>query len=611
MSTKTIIKRVALVAVVALGSGVLVTAPASADNNAATGGTNATTAAGVLNIATEASITGDAVLAAAGAGTATKSLGLLSNSTTQTTSSLTSTAVMRSSGEIAFYTTGATVEKAYTVEVTNATISDNTCASTCSKNLNATKTSLVAGDDGAAVLVLNFAVTPNAGATSATVSMYESAALATADDAAMATAVAAIQSGATSKGTLIQRYTITVATTSLAGVYSAAESLVNVVAAAATAATGVDEAGASVIANSAASVGYIAIDLKDAYATSLDGLGALVITGTNGAGIAYAGASSAGTPTNVTAVSTDTSGTITVARPSAFAGKSFSTTVTVTYNGVVVGTKSFTFQGEVASMVVTPRRIGALNASSTDAFRVTYADDGGNSLIGLGTSATTVVASTLTTAVTGAAIGTQGTTTDAAKGTLTCAAGTSDYLGGGTANLQLQHLNSLTGTVVKSNVFAVSCQGKAYTYTAGFDKASYTPGSVATLTLTFKDRDGDLASGYDTWAGTTAVTFAGTPASAPVTAAATTDKADSGAGNVGIKTYQFVVGSTEGTFSAVISALDINGRNSSQTNQTVQYTVANPTSTVTNAQVLQSIVALIASINKQIQALQKLILARR
>jgi hypothetical protein len=39
-------------------------------------------------------------------------------------------------------------------------------------------------------------------------------------------------------------------------------------------------------------------------------------------------------------------------------------------------------------------------------------------------------------------------------------------------------------------------------------------------------------------------------------------------------------------------------------------TVKNATATVTNADVLKSIVSLIASINKQIQALQKLILKR-
>jgi hypothetical protein len=55
------------------------------------------------------------------------------------------------------------------------------------------------------------------------------------------------------------------------------------------------------------------------------------------------------------------------------------------------------------------------------------------------------------------------------------------------------------------------------------------------------------------------------------------------------------------------------GANSSAVTQgavTVPYKIAGTTATVTNADVLKSIVSLIASINKQIQALQKLILRR-
>ena len=607
MSNKTIFKRVSLVAITALGAGILSAVPASAGNNTAVGGANVATAAGILNIATKAAITADVTLSASGSGVGSTSVGLLANSTTITTSSLTSTATMRSDGKIVFYYTAVTAGAAVTAEIVGGTITAASQAAG-SNVFNASRTQVVTGPASAAAAIFNFAVAPSSGSTSMTVSLYETAAAAA--DNGDAAAILAISSGSVSRGSLKQRYVVTVATTSVSGAYSAGDSLVNTVASASTAATGVDETGSSTIANSAASVGYIAMDLYDAYGVSLDGLGALVISGTNGAGIAYAGASSAGTPTNVTAVSTDTSGTITVARPTAFAGKGFSTTVTISWNGVVVGTKSFTFQGEVASMVVTPRRVGSLGATSTDAFRVTYADSAGNALIGLGTSATTAVSSTLTSVVTGASIGTQGTTTDAAKGSITCASGSSAYLGGGTASIQLQHVNSVSGTTVKSNVFAMSCQGNAYSYTAGFDRAVYTPGSIATLTITLKDRDGDLANGYDTWAASNVATITGGPSATAVAIPATGDKADGGTGLQGIKTYQFVVGSTEGDFQAVVSVADVNSRNSSQANQTVAYSVKSATTSVSNADVLKSIVALIASINKQIQALQKLILKR-
>jgi len=630
MSNKTIFKRVALVAVVALGAGVLATSPASADNNPAVGTTtNATTAAGILNIATAPSITGDAVLGTTVSGL--KSLGLLANSTTLTTGSLTSTATMRADGEIVFYYTGsATAEIATTVVVAGGTISGYDSIDTAgtpavaAMNLNAAKTQLSVGQDAEDNLRTVFAVTPNSGATSVTVSVYESAALATGDAAAMVTALASIQSGAVSAGTLKQRYLVTVATTSLSGVYSAADSYIAVEAAAAdNTTTTTDAANENLVPNG--ETGFININLNDAYGVAIGGKGALIITATNGALIGYDAGGSATTSAssfNLTQVSsTSSSGAITVARPTALADKGFSTTVSISWNGVVVGTKSFTFYGEVAFMVATPRRIGQLATNNADMARVTYTDSAGNALITLGTTATTVVSSTTTSAVTNAVIGTQGSATDAAKVTITCGPNSgSAFLGGGTAKLQLQHLNTGSGTVVKSNVFDATCQGNAYSYTAGFDRAVYTPGSIATLTITFKDRDGDLANGYDTWAATNVVTVTGGPSATAVAIPTTTDKADSGTGLAGIKTYQFVVGSTEGDFQAVVSVPDItpgltvsarSGSNSSQTNQTVAYTVKASTTSVSNADVLKSIVALIASINKQIQALQKLILARR
>jgi hypothetical protein len=81
-------------------------------------------------------------------------------------------------------------------------------------------------------------------------------------------------------------------------------------------------------------------------------------------------------------------------------------------------------------------------------------------------------------------------------------------------------------------------------------------------------------------------------------------------GVTGAKTYLFVVGSTEGDFVAVVVPTEIVENNSKQTNLSLAYSVKAGTASVSNADVLKSIVALIASINKQIQALQKLILKR-
>jgi hypothetical protein len=526
MSNKTIFKRISLVAITALGAGVLSIAPASAADNAAVAGNNATALAGLLNLATKAATLGDGVTDADPANN--RSLGLLANSTTLGQGSLTSTATMSSTGEIVFYTVtpAASSEDSIVVfEVSGGTISESTGDNASDINVNQSNTLLVAGKDESGADDFAIGVTPNSGSTSVTVSMYTTALTAAQDTAnSMATVRASIVSGATSKGTLAQRYLVTVAATSASSVFSAGDSYI--AGATSTTAndggtTNVDATDSLTIASQTAPYAYININLRDAYDVSLDGgKGALIITGTNGAGIAYKDdgtAASSASDFNLTQVSnTSAAGKITVTKPAAAANKAFSTTISISWNGVVVGTKTVTFQGEVASMVVTPRRVGSLGATKTDAFRVTYADSAGNALIGLGTATTTVVSSTTNQFVTGAVIGTQGTSTDAAKGSITCASGSSAYLGGGSAQLQMQFVNPASGTTVKSNVFTASCQGDAYSYTAAWDKPVYTPGSIATLTLTFKDRDGDLANGYDTFAATNLVTITGGPSATAV-----------------------------------------------------------------------------------------------
>jgi hypothetical protein len=609
MSNKTIFKRIALVAVTALGAGVLSVAPANAaDNKAVTAVVNANTIVSVLNIATVASITGTAavtdVAQVSDTSVGNTSVGLLANSTTQTTSSLTSTATMRSDGEIAFYTLGI-ADQATTFVVENGTISQYAATTGGFENLSADRSTLVS----VKVVVgtgIAIAVKPKAGVTSMTVSMYSGGALST----ATAVKVAAIQSGATSKGTLAQRYLVTVASTSVSGVYSASDSYIAGASAAADNTTATSDATDSLsISSQSDARAYININLNDAYGVALAGKGALIITGTNGAGIGYSDGGSglsAAADFNLTQVSNASSaGAITVLKPTARANKSFSTTVSISWNGVVVGTKSVAFKGEVAKVTASSPKIGALNASNLEAFRVAYEDDAGNALYPTATN-TSVVSTTTTSAVTGASIGTVGDATALAKGTLVCAAGDSTVLGGGKANLQLQHVNPLSGTVVKSNVWEATCQGDAYTYTAAWDKAVYTPGSVATLTIAFKDRDGDATNAYDLVGNGALITVAGGPSATAVTIPAATDKPDSG---VGTKTYQFVVGTTEGDFAAVVTVADVNANGVAKA-QTASYSVKSAAGTVTNAEVLKSIVSLIASINKQIQALQKLILRR-
>ena len=74
----------------------------------------------------------------------------------------------------------------------------------------------------------------------------------------------------------------------------------------------------------------------------------------------------------------------------------------------------------------------------------------------------------------------------------------------------------------------------------------------------------------------------------------------------GAKTYKFRVDQSEGSFVAQVGVQ----ATVDDKVKTLQYSIKAASGTVTNAEVLKSIVSLIASINKQIQALQKLILRR-
>jgi len=612
MSNKTIFKRIALVAVTALGAGFLTITPASATDNASVGGTNAGTAAGILNVATEASTTGDAETSATVANL--RSRGLLTNSTTLGVSSLSSTATVSSSSEVVFYTTSAAAttsgDPITTFVVDGATITEaGTAATTTYYSQDLTVYSVGTEDTGGEITAIG--VTPKSGATSYTVSMYQTLSTENAMTSTTCTdtSVYCVVYGGVSKGTLVQRYTVTVAATSQSGTYSSTYSYVQGKAATGTAATSnVDDTNSLSIANAASSVAYIAIKLQDAYNVTLDNLGAVSISGTGGAGICYVDGTSACSPTNTTAVTNDASGLITVARPSAAANKAFTTTVTITYNGAVVGTKTIKFQGEVAKMnVVQYKPIARVGATSTYQGQIEYLDDAGNVL--LPTSGTSAKSSSLNAYVTGASIGDWADAADPVSYyDVTCGgtAGTNGGVSAGSADVIFRHTNPFSGSIIEATPVKITCAGDAITYTASLDKASYAPGEIATLTITGKDSAGNLANTEVNFQSTTAgKEFAITaPQLTPVTAVSTSAVYFSS--GAGVKTYKFTVGNTEGSYNMIVAIPVINAYLLGGANQTVAYKVVAPsTGAVTNAEVLAAIVKLIASINKQIRALQK------
>jgi hypothetical protein len=170
----------------------------------------------------------------------------------------------------------------------------------------------------------------------------------------------------------------------------------------------------------------------------------------------------------------------------------------------------------------------------------------------------------------------------------------------GTASFTVKHTPS-NGVAIHSNKFTAACYGDAVNYKASLDKASYVPGDIATLTITATDSAGNPANDQEAigTATTYEVAIAGSQMTA-ITAATNADTFSSGK-----KTYKFIVGQTEGSYQMSVDLPKFNSTTYSQSAVTVAYTVKASSTAVSNAEVLAAIVKLIASINKQIRALQK------
>jgi hypothetical protein len=189
-------------------------------------------------------------------------------------------------------------------------------------------------------------------------------------------------------------------------------------------------------------------------------------------------------------------------------------------------------------------------------------------------------------------------------GTFDCLTYTKDKSSGS----QAVQLGAQVGTlVVKSNTFTATCGAALVgSYTAAMDKAVYSPGEIATLTITAKD----LNAGVVADTAIIGVAYDKISIAGMTIIGAAISSAD--VFTSGVKTYKFRVDQNEGSFVGQAQVTVTSGAATAETTvKTLQYSVKQSGTTVTNAEVLKSIVALIASINKQIQALQKLILARR
>jgi YD repeat-containing protein len=538
MSTKTLRKRIALVAVATLGAGVLSVAPAHAGTPTITVGTVAVGTTGVVTAAT----------------------GSL-NAQTMTITSAGKVGITLAAG------TGG--EGILTVSGGTITPAVGTTLETGVTGPNAAGTSFVFGDTTPVVVI-----TPNAGATSVVVKSFDTTALYTA-------------------GTSHDKLTISVVATTSIGALDASYSFANLhTSAVGSSTTYTDTTGANSRTNG--QYGYIDWSINDANANNMPSSTVVTASATNGALVSFSSGAGA---ISTSATTTGTDGTIYIAQP--VENAPVTTTVTISVNGAVWTSKTMTITGDVASIKVVNYTAGRYATSGTSTgVTLAYAyDSAGNqvarTISAVGSRYDSVVSGTSATIATSA--------TTYATGSYTCASR-------GSANIQYYIVNTALKTIL-SPVVAVTCSSDPYTYTASLDKASYKPGEIATLTITAKDSKGNLTNGVATL-GTTdeyAVTISGaqmTPVTTPTTVDTFSDA-------LGQKVYKFTVGTTEGSYNMVVDLpkWTVAGNGAGEA-VTVAYAIASGSTAVSNADVLKAIVSLIASINKQIAALQKALLKR-
>jgi hypothetical protein len=402
--------------------------------------------------------------------------------------------------------------------------------------------------------------------------------------------------------------TITVVTAASANTFSAADSFLSTEVAATVAVDNVDAVytSASTVANIPATTringgaGYFGFHVKDSNGQAL--VGATIVGTVTGPCTVKAATDSAG----VVASDVTTTPNSYFRLDQSVANAPSTCTLTVTVNGATVATRTYIIVGELASISVSDQSIvPATGVAVNNQLYASAKDTAGNLLDNVVMAAASAYYNSSLTTVSNITTKPGGTAATDSAGNVTCSKA-------GTYPMQLAAVNASVKTIL-SPIFNITCGGAVVNYTASLDKASYVPGDIAVLTVKALDKSkltahdanylgGAVADGTTT-ANPVAITGSNLTA---VTAPASTDLFVSG-----VKTYKFVVGSTEGSYNLVVDLPKFNGTTYSQTAQTVAYKIAASTATVSNADVLKSIVALIASINKQIQALQKLILARR
>jgi len=583
MSTKTMKQRIALVAVSALTAGVLSVVAAPVANAARTANTNTYANAangGVYVLNNTDDVTGNT----------SKSQGLVA---APAGTLLAQTATMFSNGVIVVSTGLAAAANAQLITISGGTlvgadkcvVAANGGAVTVSSDLTSCSAAADAQNE------LTAAIKANAAGTPIVITGYDNSAIAA-----------------------NWKVTVTVVAVSSSGSFSASKSNIALTVGGGAPATGnVDDSGSAVAENGACVELYYS--LLDANSVQLPTSTSIVAKVSTGLTVGIGASGTIGVATG------SYGGAATyLAACQATANTAATGTMTLTVNGVDVATRTITIVGQLASITVVEGAIAKRNeAGTTDSVygdfstrsagtwypSHTYtAKDAAGNLVPADIS---IEATSLDAQVT--ALGDDGTAdprnadSDLRTGGLTFAC--ADTSG---ANTKVQVKATATDTTsIKSNTFTVTCAGDAVNYTASTDKAAYNTGDVMTVTVKGTDKSGKTANDYGIISTTAKL---GTIASGAI-ASSVNAPADGNTLTAGVKTYKYIIGQTPGTYTISVDFPNVNNTTYNQSALTLPVSVKSATTEVSNEQVLQSIVALIASINKQIQALQKLILARR
>jgi trimeric autotransporter adhesin len=435
MSTKTLRKRIALVAVATLGAGVLSVAPAFATDAASL------------------------VTAIAPSGTAANGV---------CNASATSGTTMLVGGSLTVTTTGVASDGTY---ANDTFVASGPLAFTAASAGTVTSSSLVTANDGA---ISTSTVTVRATALGSGTIAYKAQGVSVLQTLNV-TVVDACSSGVSAANTYIQVSDLSSA------VYSAADIAAGTGTTSWNSTTALDNSvdyPSSTFVNGGTA--YIAVAPRTVYKGDVTS-GYLTLTATNGALVNnIAGGATA-------AVSHTYGNTFTVTQPTF--GAPLTTTVTVSYNGTVLGTKNITITGDVASMTTSYVYSGtsgntATQSKTADTGRISYKlyDSAKNWL----TNSSTLYPVSLYKSSNPAVINTatQDSSHYSNPAGLSSGRFYHNCIGAATSGSSTLTflVTSKAGTSITSNV-DVTCSADTANYTASFDKATYNVGDIATLTI--------------------------------------------------------------------------------------------------------------------------------